>query len=346
MSNKVFHFSNTGISSGQRFYLKDDVSGIFVRNLKIDSNFPVIASNLVYNTGNQTISGIKTFASRPTVNGTGILLSGEATVLPNTIVYTTGNQTISGFKTFRNTLFVSSISGISGSTLININAINNAQEIFGGNYLGGGINLTAGSGNFIGGSINLSAGPNVGIPYHGNIGAFGNVSINNDNRSIKSVIIYKTGAAATELNVWVQQSSVNVNNAFSISGVEVTPAIYVNRVNNQNISGIKNFISRPTVNGTGVLLSGEAGPSLITIQDEGSSQGSASTLNFVGAGVSASVAGSTATITINTGAGISFISPPATPNTIGTSGQIALDQNYAYFCISNNNWRRSAISSW
>jgi len=63
MSNKVFHFSNTGISSGQRFYLKDDVSGIFVRNLNIDSNFPVIASNLVYNTGNQTINGLKTFTS-------------------------------------------------------------------------------------------------------------------------------------------------------------------------------------------------------------------------------------------------------------------------------------------
>ena len=102
MSNKVFHFSNSGISSGQRFYLKDDVSGIFITNLKIDSNFPVVASNLVYNTGNQTISGIKTFASRPTVNGTGVLLSGEASaiVLPNTLVYTTGDQTISGIKTF------------------------------------------------------------------------------------------------------------------------------------------------------------------------------------------------------------------------------------------------------
>jgi hypothetical protein len=29
-------------------------------------------------TGNQTISGVKSFVSRPTVNGTGVLLSGEA----------------------------------------------------------------------------------------------------------------------------------------------------------------------------------------------------------------------------------------------------------------------------
>jgi hypothetical protein len=52
--------------------------------------------------GNQLISGIKTFASRPTVNGTGVLLIGEASssTLTNTIVYTTGDQTISGVKTF------------------------------------------------------------------------------------------------------------------------------------------------------------------------------------------------------------------------------------------------------
>ena len=93
-------------------------------------------------------------------------------------------------------------------------------------------------------------------------------------------------------------------------------------------------------------MSGEGIASLITIQDEGSSQGSASTLNFVGAGVSASVGGLIATITINGGAGISLVSPPPTPNSAGTSGQIALDQNYSYFCISDNNWRRSAIGSW
>ena len=245
MSNQIFHYSNTGISSGQRFYLKDDVSGIFVRNLKIDSNFPILASNLIYNTGNQTISGIKTFTSRPTVNGTGVLLSGEAAGLPNTVVYTTGNQNISGTKNFY--------------TRPTVN--------------GTGV---------------LLSGEAAGLP---------------------NTVVYTTG--------------------------------------NQLISGSKTFASRPTVNGTGVLLSGEGVASLVTIQDEGSSQGSASTLNFVGAGVSASVGGSTATITINGGGGgISFVSPPVTPNSAGTSGQMALDQNYAYYCISNNNWRRSAISSW
>ena len=58
------------------------------------------SSVLLY--GNQTVSGVKTFASRPTVNGTGVLLSGEAASLPTTIVYTTGDQTISGVKSFTN----------------------------------------------------------------------------------------------------------------------------------------------------------------------------------------------------------------------------------------------------
>ena len=61
-----------------------------------------IAPNLVYNTGYQNISGDKNFYTRPTVNGTGVLLIGEASnvTLPDTIVYTTGNQNINGLKNF------------------------------------------------------------------------------------------------------------------------------------------------------------------------------------------------------------------------------------------------------
>jgi hypothetical protein len=40
------------------------------------------------------------FTNRPFVNGTGVLLSGEAARLPDTIVYTSGSQIISGSKTF------------------------------------------------------------------------------------------------------------------------------------------------------------------------------------------------------------------------------------------------------
>ena len=64
--------------------------------------YEVSAPNLVYNTGDQNISGAKNFYTRPTVGGTGVLLIGEASnvTLPNTIVYTTGDQNISGLKNF------------------------------------------------------------------------------------------------------------------------------------------------------------------------------------------------------------------------------------------------------
>jgi hypothetical protein len=74
----------------------------------------VTAPNLVYNTGEQTISGAKDFTSRPTVNGTGVLLSGEAAQLPDTIVYTTGDQTISGVKTFIGNHFISGNTTVTG----------------------------------------------------------------------------------------------------------------------------------------------------------------------------------------------------------------------------------------
>ena len=60
MANQIFHFSNTGISSGQRFYLKDDVSGIFLNRLNVN----VVSGNL-------------------TVNNTGVLLSGQNSFIIN-----------------------------------------------------------------------------------------------------------------------------------------------------------------------------------------------------------------------------------------------------------------------
>ena len=64
------------LSSPSRIYFFGDVEG------NKYAIFPsgVSGNNLVYNVSNQTISGVKNFASRPTVNGTGVLLSGEASV--------------------------------------------------------------------------------------------------------------------------------------------------------------------------------------------------------------------------------------------------------------------------
>lgn len=66
-------------------------------------------NNTVRDTGNQNISGIKNFYSRPTVNGTGVLLSGEntnASISSALVVQTTGYQRITGAKAFLAPIYV------------------------------------------------------------------------------------------------------------------------------------------------------------------------------------------------------------------------------------------------
>ena len=57
-------------------------------NLRVEDY--IFAKNLIYNTGNQTISGLKFFVIRPEVNGTGVLLSGEAYPSNNPSGFITG----------------------------------------------------------------------------------------------------------------------------------------------------------------------------------------------------------------------------------------------------------------
>ena len=57
-----------------------------------------LSGNAVLTTGDQNISGLKNFYTRPSVNGSGVQLQGE--FLIDNAVYTTGDQTIDGIKTF------------------------------------------------------------------------------------------------------------------------------------------------------------------------------------------------------------------------------------------------------
>jgi hypothetical protein len=162
------------ITTGQTgvFYPRNNPSG-FITSADL--------SRVVYTTGNQTISGNKTFAQdtvfgdytqdnlfvvsgnqitfgvRPTVNGTGVLLSGEAASLPTTIVYATGNQTISGVKTFANTGSFDTLQ-ITNKKLSSYNYIN-SNFTFGDAH----INIVNSSNNIIG---TLPSSVTSGINYY------------------------------------------------------------------------------------------------------------------------------------------------------------------------------------
>ena len=123
----------------------------------IDKNYPV------YATGDQNISGIKTFVNNINVSGTGIFnaidlnnidilsLSGvdinltNANVISNypiigsNLVYNTGNQSISGNKTFLGNLVINNLTVTGVESIVNISNVN-----IGSNYLL--LNVTGGSG--------------------------------------------------------------------------------------------------------------------------------------------------------------------------------------------------------
>ena len=95
----------------QQVYIKPEVSGFYINNLdlnvnKLFSNInttgTIVASNIIYNTGNNSIDG---------------------TLTANNLVYNTGNQTISGIKTFANDMNVSGTGTFNGLNPENINTL-------------------------------------------------------------------------------------------------------------------------------------------------------------------------------------------------------------------------------
>ena len=133
-------FTSENFSDGtERLRIKND------GKVGIGTNSPSEKLEVV---GNVKASGAS-FIYRPTVNGTGVLLSGEIPNLPTTIVYTTGNQTISGIKSFaQDTIFGDSAQGdflvISGNQFIVYGSGNFTSGLFvNGNAVLTGVNLSS-----------------------------------------------------------------------------------------------------------------------------------------------------------------------------------------------------------
>ena len=178
-----------------------------------------VNTQVVFVTGNQDVSGIKNFYSRPTVNGTGVLLSGEATALPTTILYTTGNQIKSGRLIIGDTI-------VDSSHPYTLSLQSNNQDTFLEILNSGGV----GEGVFFGinnndfEQYNWQGGDIVFFTAESAEAGYVRLIIKNDGK-----VGIGTSSPSEKLDV---SGNIKANGA--------------------------TFNTRPTVNGTGVLLSGEA----------------------------------------------------------------------------------------
>lgn len=99
-----FTTNNSTVSEKVRFDGNGNVGiGIAAPTAKLH----VIGDTLL--SGDLAVTGNSFFENRPTVNGTGVLLSGEGGAVEN-VVYTTGDQEVSGVKNFSETIKVGKIS--------------------------------------------------------------------------------------------------------------------------------------------------------------------------------------------------------------------------------------------
>jgi hypothetical protein len=240
-----FHFTYLDIYSPVKIReILNGYTGIFEK---------LFANNLVYNTGNQNISGIKNFYSRPTVNGTGVLLSGEAAQVDlSSTVRTTGAQTVSGVKTFADS-GVFSLSGIiplnvdnnplsvvgSGNTYVQVNIQNRAT----GTTATADLVITANNGtdsaNFINLGINNS-GYNDPTFSNGS-GLDGYLFVNGGSLDIgtqttgTNIEFHIGGTTAAKTIARINEFGLNI-----VSGTLTASNILYN-TGNQTISGIKSF---------------------------------------------------------------------------------------------------------
>ena len=296
-------------------------------------------TNVVFTTGNQNISGIKTFLNNIVatgqlsavsgyfinslqLNGTGVSLSGHthnisdiinfgsgfSGLLPSTIVYTTGNQTISGVKTFLNNIVssgqISAPSGrfdyiisdkdftINGNMNINAAAsiLANGPVTFVANpYIVSGVGYFT-SGLFVGPTGNatpvslsghhqpystidnfctgvaecvntpLLAGTGISLSYVNGTGLYINASGGIQINSSSSGFVVKTGINNYTTRYISNGNNINISYADGVSG-NPTIGLSGNLDLIQNITSTGNlransgiFSSGITLNGTGVVL--------------------------------------------------------------------------------------------
>jgi hypothetical protein len=243
--------------------------------------------NLVYATGNQTISGVKTFANNLQVSGTGIFNALDLNNIDNlsfsgvdvtitsgivaltnpvsapNLVYNTGNQSISGNKTFLGNIVINNLTITGTQSIVNTSNIN-----IGSNFLL--LNVTGGSGVIHGpasdGGIFFVTGEGktgiydtgaiLGFDFPSNKWVFGTASRNDDIQYLNQIasvsLVTGLSGAAILLN---GNQTINGTKTFSsaidgsINGNAATVTDGVYTTGNQTIGGTKTFSSTPVFNG-------------------------------------------------------------------------------------------------
>ena len=204
------------------------------------ANGGITGTNLIYNSGNQPIDGIKSFSLRPTVNGSGVLLSGEKNV-----VYVTGNQEITGTKSFATGVILQAHTnqihfktGSAGNVMfINVPSIATDNRTY--TIPDVGVNAAF---------VLNSGGQNIGGIKTFQTGVIVQAGGNQ--------LELKTGSAGGVMSITAP--TIGANRTYTIPDVS-SDASFVLTSGAQFIGGQKTFTTRPMVGATGVLLQGEGG---------------------------------------------------------------------------------------
>lgn len=270
-TGKFITSGQTGALTGSFYPLSSNPNGYVQGAVVRPSN-----TGAFLDTGSsQTINSLKNFLIRPTVNGTGVLLSGEGGGAVNTGSLTGAfyplNANPSGYITgvdLSNYVTQSSTgsfitSGQTGSFVTTNQTGQFVSTGATGNFVTGSVVRPSDTGSFITSSQTgqfvsaSSTGSFITSSQTGQFVSTGSTGVfvtGNVVRPSETGVFYPTSnpsgyITGVDLSNYVTQSS---------TGVFATNDKVVFLTGDQTISGIKNFASRPTVNGTGVLLSGEA----------------------------------------------------------------------------------------
>lgn len=233
-------------------------------------------------------------------SGDGITVNADNISVNSTVVRTTGAQTIGGTKTFDSAIqgITTGANALTTSRTINGTSFNGTSDITTSNWgtsrnisIGGTSKSVNGSANYTWSESQISANTAVTLKTSRNLWGRSFNGSADVTGSLTGVGDITFGTSTNKITATV--STPSANRTYTIPDVGGN-ASFVMTTGNQDIGGTKEFKTRPTVNGTGVLLQGEAG-------------GGGGGISTVTAGSGLAGGGSSSTVTLDVGQGDGII---------------------------------------